>query len=298
VTTFLQATVAGLSLASIYMLLALGFVIIYKSMQVLSFAHPAIMLAGAYLVSWLAVDKELGFWVALGGGIIAAAVIGWLSERITVRPMIGKPLFAIAILTIGLDIAIRTPINNLIGVNIRSVDDPWGFNTWNIGGVIVQHRGAAMVVTAAIVGTLLFLFFRYSRIGLAMRATAIDQEVALAQGINVGRIFSLAWILGGAMAALAGTFAATDLSGLSQSTFLVALKALPAIVVGGLDSIAGAVVGAVIIGLAEAYTATYQTEYLNFLGGNFSQVVPYVVLVIVLLVRPYGLFGTEEIERV
>lgn len=212
--------------------------------------------------------------------------------------MIGKPLFAIAILTIGLDIAIRTPVNNLIGVNIRSVGDPWGFGTWRVGDVIIQHRSVAMVVTAFIVGSLLFAFFRYSRIGLAMRATAIDQEVALAQGISVGRIFSLAWIMAGGMAALAGTFASSDLSGLTQSSYIVALKALPAIVIGGLDSISGAVVGALIIGLAEAYTATYQSQYLGFLGGNFSQVVPYLVLLIVLLIKPYGLFGTEEVERV
>jgi branched-chain amino acid transport system permease protein len=298
VTTFLQATVAGLSLASIYMLLALGFVIIYKSMQVLSFAHPAIMLFAAYMVSWMAIDKQLNFWLALALGVVAAGVMGWLAERIAVRPMIGKPLFAIAILTIGLDIAIRTPVNNLIGVNIRSVGDPWGFSTWQLGDVVIQHRSIAMVVTAFIVGSLLFAFFRFSRVGLAMRATAIDQEVALAQGISVGRIFSLAWIMAGGMAALAGTFASSDLSGLTQSTYIVALKALPAIVVGGLDSIGGAVVGALIIGLAEAYTATYQSQHLGFLGGNFSQVVPYLVLLIVLLIKPYGLFGTEEVERV
>ncbi len=297
-TTFLQATVAGLSLASIYMLLALGFVIIYKSMQVLSFAHPAIMLFAAYMVSWMAIDKQLNFWLALALGVVAAGVMGWLAERVAVRPMIGKPLFAIAILTIGLDIAIRTPVNNLIGVNIRSVGDPWGFGTLQLGDVVIQHRSIAMVVTAFIVGSLLFAFFRFSRVGLAMRATAIDQEVALAQGISVGRIFSLAWIMAGGMAALAGTFASSDLSGLTQSTYIVALKALPAIVVGGLDSIGGAVVGALIIGLAEAYTATYQSQYLGFLGGNFSQVVPYLVLLIVLLIKPYGLFGTEEVERV
>ena len=297
-TTFLQATVAGLSLASIYMLLALGFVIIYKSMQVLSFAHPAIMLFAAYMVSWMAIDKQLNFWLALGLGVAAAGVMGWLAERVAVRPMIGKPLFAIAILTIGLDIAIRTPVNNLIGVNIRSVGDPWGFGTWQLGDVVIQHRSIAMVVTAFIVGSLLFAFFRFSRVGLAMRATAIDQEVALAQGISVGRIFSLAWIMAGGMAALAGTFASSDLSGLTQSTNIVALKALPAIVVGGLDSIGGAVAGALIIGLAEAYTATYQSQHLSFLGGNFSQVVPYLVLLIVLLIKPYGLFGTEEVERV
>lgn len=155
-----------------------------------------------------------------------------------------------------------------------------------------------MIIATAIIVTLLGLFFRYTRTGLAMRATAFDQETALVQGISVGRIFALAWLLGGALAGLAGMFSATGLAGLSQSNFLLALKALPAVVVGGLDSVSGAVVGAVIIGLAEAYTASYQGEYLPFLGSNFSQVVPYLVMVIVLLVRPYGLFGTKEVVRV
>lgn len=134
--------------------------------------------------------------------------------------------------------------------------------------------------------------------GLAMRASAVDQEVAQAQGVDVGRVFSIAWILGGFLAAVAGVMGATSFTGLTQSNFIVALKALPAIVVGGLDSIVGAIVGALIIGLVEAFTSTYQAQYAPWLGGNFSQVVPYVVMVVVLLVRPYGLFGTKEVERV
>ena len=155
-----------------------------------------------------------------------------------------------------------------------------------------------MIVTAVAITALLMLFFRYTRVGLAMRATAIDQEVALAQGIDVRRIFALAWVMAGAMAAVAGMFAASDLAGLSQSSYIVGIKALPAIVVGGLDSINGAIAGALVIGLAEAYTATYQSGAAPWLGSNFSQVVPYVVLLAVLLVRPYGLFGSAEVERV
>lgn len=297
-TTFIQATIAGLSLASIYALLALGFVIIYKAMQVVSFAHPAVMLFGAYMVSWFAVDKELGFITGVILGAVAAGLLGWLSERIAISPMIGKPLFSIAILTIGLDIVIRTPINNLIGLDIRTVGAPWGFNSWTVGGAILPHRSVAMIVTAVAITALLMLFFRYTRVGLAMRATAIDQEVALAQGIDVRRIFALAWVMAGAMAAVAGMFAASDLAGLTQSSYIVGIKALPAIVVGGLDSIKGAIAGALVIGLAEAYTATYQSGAAPWLGSNFSQVVPYVVLLAVLLVRPYGLFGSAEVERV
>ncbi len=297
-TVFLQATVAGLSLAAIYVLVALGFVIIYKSTRVLSFAQPALLITGAFAISYLAVDRGLGFWPAVAIGVVFTALFAGLVERVSLRPLVGKPVFAAAIATIGLDIAIQVVVSDLLGVNIRGVGDPWGMAASTWGGVIVPHRTIAMVVAAAVVVGALAVFYRRSRMGLAMRATAIDQEVALAQGIDVGRVFSTAWMLGGAMAALAGMFSATGLAGLSQANAVSALKALPAAVVGGLDSIPGAVVGSLIIGLAEAYTAVYQPQYAPWLGANFAQVVPYVVMLIVLLVRPYGLFGTKEVERV
>jgi branched-chain amino acid transport system permease protein len=297
-TQFLQATVAGLSLASIYALLALGFVIIFKSTQVLSFAHPALMIFGAYFVSYFAVTLGLDFWLALVIGIALTALLGAAIERFTLRPLVGKPLFSLAILTIGLDIAIRVVVNDLIGVNLRGVGDPWGFAAIRWGGVVIEQRVAAMFITAFVVAVGFLAFFKFTRVGLAMRATAADQEVAMAQGISVHRIFALAWILGGALAAIAGMFTASGAAGLSQNNWIVALKALPAIVVGGLDSVHGAVVGALIIGLAEGYSATYQAQYLPWLGTNFSQVVPYLVMLIVLLIKPYGLFGTEEVERV
>ncbi|MBT8214481.1 MAG: branched-chain amino acid ABC transporter permease [Acidimicrobiia bacterium] len=308
-TRFLQATVEGLSLAAIYALLALGFVIIYKSTQVLNFAQPALLIFGAYMASYLSITWGWGFWIGVLVAIALTAGLGAGLERVAMRPMVGKPVFAAAILTLGLDIGIRVFVNDLIGVNVRAIGDPpeggfgapglpWPQLPWNWGGVIIQPRSVVMVITTGVLVMALLYFFRRSRFGLAMRATAIDQEVALAQGINVGGVFSMAWILGGAMAAVAGVFGATAFAGLSASNAIAALKALPAVVVGGLDSINGAVVGALIIGLAEAYTATYQAQYAPWLGSNFSQVVPYVVMLLVLLVRPYGLFGTEEVERV
>lgn len=306
---FFQSIVEGLSLAAIYALLALGFVIIYKSTQVLSFAQPALLIFGAYMASYISVTLAWGFWVGVGLAILFTASLGAATEKVALRPMLGKPVFAAAILTIGLDIAIRVVVNDLIGANVRGVGTPvtegfgapgvpWGSTPINWGGVIVQPRVVALVLTTGVIVAGLIVFFSKSRMGLAMRATAIDQEVAQAQGVNVGRVFSVAWILGGGLAAVAGVFGATAFAGLTQANFLVALKALPAIVVGGLDSIKGAIVGALIIGLAEAITSTYQAQYASFLGGNFSQVVPYVVMLMVLLVRPYGLFGTREVERV
>ncbi len=296
-TLWLQSTVEGLSLAAIYVLLALGFVIIYKATRVFSFAQPALMLAGAYLVSELSA-RGLPFWPAVAAAVVATALIAGGIERLAVRPLLGKPIFAIAILTLGVDIALRVVVTALMGPAVRSMGDPWGFATWTPGGVVIQQRSAAMVVAAALVVTSVFLFLLGTRLGLAMRATALDQETAMAQGVRVGRIFALAWMMAGAMASLAGMFAGAGLGGLTPATSAVAFKALPVVVVGGLDSIRGAVAGALVVGLAEAWTATYQPQLLPLLGSNFSQVVPFVVMVVVLLVKPYGIFGTAEVERV
>lgn len=305
-TQFLQAGFEGIAVAAVYALLALGFVIIYKSTRVLSFAQPALLLFGGYFVSyfattsrqrWLGIQLPLPFWVALTTGVAFTVLLGLGIERLALRPMVGRPVFAVAILTIGLDVAIRTVVDDLIGIDIRAMGDPWGARQLEVGGVVMRHSQLAAVVTAGLVVVGVFMFFR-TRTGLALRATSIDQEVALAQGVPVARMFALAWAMAGGMAALAGTFVGTGFAGLSQSSALVALKALPAVVVGGLDSVPGALIGALTIGTAETYTATYQSTYAAFLGSNFSQVVPYAVMFLVLLIRPYGLLGTREVERV
>jgi branched-chain amino acid transport system permease protein len=143
----------------------------------------------------------------------------------------------------------------------------------------------------------LFAFFKYSRLGLAMRAASFDQETALAQGVSVGTVFALSWAMAGGLAAIAGTFVATG-AGVDDNLWIIGLKALPAIILGGLDSLGGAVVGGLVVGLVESLVATYQADLAPWLGQNFAVVSPYVVMLLVLLVRPYGLFGTREVERV
>ncbi|MFD2350579.1 branched-chain amino acid ABC transporter permease [Nonomuraea ferruginea] len=172
-----------------------------------------------------------------------------------------------------------------------------GFDLVSLGPLVVQQRWLAMMTAAAVLVTLLFAFFRYSRYGLAMRAAAYDQETALAQGVSVGAVFALSWALAGFLAAVAGMFVGTG-QGIEQTTWIVALKALPAIIVGGLDSLGGAVAGGLVIGVVESLFQSYQGAYLPWLGQNFAVVSPYVVMLVVLLVRPYGLFGTREVERV
>ncbi|HZI96957.1 MAG TPA: branched-chain amino acid ABC transporter permease [Actinomycetales bacterium] len=291
----LQSLSRGVGSGCAYALLALGFVVIYRSTKVISFAQPALMVAGAVLVSYLV--GSVDFFLAVPLAVLAIAGLGLVIERVALRPMVGKPVFIIAIITLGLDIVIRVVVNAFIGLRVRQVGDPWGLKTIDVGGVLIQQRHLAAVVTTAVIVAGLFLFFRYSRIGLAMRAASIDQEAAQAQGISVGAVFALSWAIAGGLAAVAGTFVASG-GGIDQSTWIIALKALPAIILGGLDSVGGAVVGGIVVGLAEALFGSYQNDYAPWLGTNFSLVSAYVLMLLVLLVRPYGLWGTREVERV
>ena len=295
---FLTSTVRGLGQGALYSLLGLGFVIVYKGTRVVNFAQPSLMIFGAYWVSYFGVSLRLPFWVALLAAVVVTALIAAAIERVAVRPMVGEPVFSAAMVTIGVFIVAQVVVGDLIGLELRQVGDPWGLRRSELGGVVVFHTDVAKLAITATVVALLTLFYRFSWIGLGMRATSFDQEAAMAQGVPVGRMFGASWAISGALAAIAGMLVATGGAGFSPSTTFIALKALPAIILGGLDSIPGAIVGGLVIGLAEGYTKTYQPELFPWMGANFDQVVPYIVMLIVLLVRPYGLFGTREIERV
>jgi branched-chain amino acid transport system permease protein len=295
VNQLLSAIAAGIGTGSIYALLALGFVIIYKSMHVISFAQPAFMMSGAILASYLA--PEIGFTLAVICSTLAIAVVALAVERVAIRPMVGKAVFVIAIITIGVDVVVRVVAGAFVGVDPRSVGDPWGLDTTEIGGISVDNRHIAAFVAAGLIVTALFAFFRWTPIGLAMRAAALDQEAAMAQGVNVGTVFAVSWGLAGGLAAVAGVFAAAGTS-LDQNLWIFALAALPVIILGGLDSLAGAVVGGLMIGIAQQVVASYHRDWFPSLDTNLSSITPYLVMMLVLLVRPYGLFGTKEVERV
>ena len=304
-----QAFVTGLSLGSIYALLALGFVIIFKATQVLNFAHGALATLGAFLVAVFATTWEVpGRWMpglpdwvswiaAAILALIAAGLIGMMLERVFIRPMIGEELFAVAMVTLGLDIVLRTILNDFIGVNARALGDPWGTGIFDFGFVRIAYTEVLQVVVTITLMTAMALFFR-TRTGVAMRATAFDQEAASAQGIGTGRIFALSWGIGAVFAGVAGVFLSIHPrgpAGVTQQTAFFAFAAFPAIVLGGLDSIVGAVLGGFIVGLVQAFAALLPWD---FLGSGFGGAVPYIVMLLVLFVRPYGLFGTEEIRRV
>lgn len=294
-TEFLTAVSAGTGNGAVYTLLALGFVIIYKSMQVISFAQPAFMMAGAILVSYL--SPKVGFVGAVILGTISIALVALVVERVAVRPMVGKATFVIAIITIGIDIVIRVVSGAFIGFDPLILGDPWGLDAFSVGGVNIQHRHLAAVLAAAVIVGLLLAFFRFTPLGLAMRAAALDQEAAMAQGVNVGTVFAVSWALAGGLAAVAGVFASAG-NPITNNLWIVALAALPVIILGGLDSFGGAIVGGLAIGITESVVASYHSEWFPFLDKNIGDLVPFLLMFLVLLVRPYGLFGTKEVERV
>jgi branched-chain amino acid transport system permease protein len=296
---FLQLVFAGIALGCIYALIGLGFSIIFKASEVINFAQGELLLVGAYLVSEGVYRWHLPFALALVLGLAVTILIGLAFERFILRLMIGRPVFSILMITIGLDTILLTAVIVSFGSQNIPAASPFGVTSgFNLAGV---HFGSNDLWTIAVTVLLcagLFYFFRFTRYGLAMRATALDQEAALAVGINIRRIYALAWGMAAAVATLGGVLLAISSLTIDPSLGAVALLAFPAIILGGIDSISGAVVGGIIIGLAFDLTAGYESNIANIVGAGFHDIVPYLLMILVLLIRPYGLFGSRKVERI
>ena len=288
----------GLGLGGLYAVLGVSFVIVYRATGVINFATPALMILGAFFTGSFGNAIGLPFWLSVLLGMAVMAIIGMIIERVALRPMVGRPAFSAATVTVGVFIILLILAGRLLGSELLTVNDPFGLNTISVAGATVFTIDIARLIIALVAIGIVGLFLTRSRTGLAMRATAFDQETSLAQGINVGRMFGLSWGIAAAMAALAGALLTAGSSGVETTIALVALKALPVIILGGLDSIKGSVIAGLIIGIAESLTRTYQPMYAPWLGANFDVIVPYLIMIIVLMVRPYGLFGTKEVVRV
>jgi branched-chain amino acid transport system permease protein len=295
---FLTVLARGLAQGSVYALLAAGFVVIYRATDVVNFAQPALMVLGAYFTAYFGRGLGLPFVVAVVLAMVAVAAIAALSERIALRPMVGEPPFAAAMVTVGLFIVLTVLGARLIGANVLSIGDPWGLEIADFGLFRMRVADGWRIGLTALAFVAVGLFLVKSRIGLAMRATSLDQEVALAQGVNVGRMFGMSWALAGMLAGLAGMLVGAGGTGVENTTAFVALKALPVIILGGLDSMKGAYLAGLIIGVAEAFVRANAATLVPYVGSNFDVVVPYLMMVLVLMIRPYGLFGTPEVQRV
>ncbi|MGQ0837045.1 branched-chain amino acid ABC transporter permease [Actinokineospora sp.] len=290
--TFLQLVVNGLGKGAVFALLALGFVIIFKATEVVNFAHGSMVLFGGYIV--VVTRDALGWAGAALVGIVSAGVLALAMERLLLSRSRLADANSLALLTIGLDVIITEEVVRRLGVTLPFLGETWDAQPIQVGAITLFRTHLVALGVSTVLITAFFLAFRYSNWGVAMRAQAENREAAALMGIRSSRVTATAWLVAGALAGVAVLFIATqDFSGagLSRGTHSIALAAFPAAILGGLDSTAGAVVGGLVVGLAEALSA----EYISF---DFSKSAVFLVMLVVLVVRPSGLFGTRESTRV
>lgn len=295
-TYFVQLLITGISIGSIYALAALGFVLIYKSSRVINFAQGELIAIGAFMIYALTVWLHIPIWISLAIAILISYFVGLAIERTFLRPMIGQPIISVIMVTIGLanllsGLVFFTPFGTLPARYPDFLPDPIRF-----AGLIIKWEQIVGILITTIFIIVLMWFFTKSTLGISMRAVADDQMASLSVGVSVKRVFALAWAAA-AMSAAAAGFVVGSLFGLEfGSLTAIGLRVFPVVVLGGLDSIAGAVIGGIIIGVLEQLATGYLDGIVP--GGGTGDVFPFVILIIILLIKPYGLFGTVEIERV
>lgn len=295
-------------------LIALGIVLVYKSSEIFNFAHGQMVLIGAMSTWWFTSELGLPLWLAVICALGVSVLLGVLIERLALRPMTGQPLLSIILMTLALSQILQGLTILIFGTTQRNfpvvfdTTNPYrftlpffSFNDNPITVVLRQNLVWSFVIAMLCV-VVLWLFFQYTSTGLAMRATAENHETAQSVGIRINRIFAISWAIAGIMATVSGFLIATA-SGLDLSLSVVALAAFPAVLLGGLESIPGAVLGGLIIGLAQSLVSLPNNSF--FLGAevaqairNSDEIIPYLILLLVLLVRPDGLFGQKRIERI
>lgn len=293
-TSFFQTLWAGISQGALYSLVALGFTVIYRSSRVINFAHGELLALGALLTASLTAGG-MAFVPAFLIGIVVTGGVGMLFQTVVLRFALGRPDFTIVMLTLGFASLLQVLLPDVYGNTPRDNGDPWGSASFHLGGVSITQVSVWSVITTLLVLAAFFAFNRYSRYGLAMRAAALDPEAALAVGIPLRRVYAVAWAMAGGLACTAGVFLGGFPSSVDPNNIgNFALLAFPAIILGGLDSVGGAVVGGFVIGLVQQFVQSYPP---HALGADFYEIAPYIVMVIVLLIRPYGLFGSKPAER-
>lgn len=299
-----QFAATGLLAGGPIALMALGLVLIFKSSYIFNFAQGQMMLMGTLITWWLAVQVGLPLGAAIVLALLFSALLGLLIERLALRPLTGQPLLTIILMTLALGQTLQGLALLLFGgaqrnfpqifaaANPYRIVTPFVFNERNITIILKQNLVWSFVVAILLV-VVIALLYQFTRTGLAMRATSEDHELAQGVGLRVNRIFGLSWALAGVVATTGGILLATA-SGLDLSLSIVVLAAFPAVLLGGLDSIPGVIVGGLLIGLSQGVVSASSAQIVR----NSAEIMPYVVLLLVLLVRPEGLFGSKRVERI
>src|ERR1700687_3981771 len=283
----------GIMIGLMYALIALGFVLIYKATDAINFAQGEFVMFAGFIAAGAADIAGFSFWVSASLAIGGMIALGFGLERVVLRPLIGRPVIAVVMATIGLAAVLRGTATMAFGAGTRAVAVRSGAEPFQLGPVMLPPvqlvgAGVSLVFLAAFTW-----FFLKSRTGIAMRAVADSQQVSMAMGINVRRYFALAWAMAGVVSALGGVVWGTML-GVDNQLALVGLQGFPVVILGGLDSIMGAVVGGLIVGIVENFAAGYLDPYV---GGGTKDFAPYVLMILVLMIRPEGMFGRRGIER-
>ena len=284
----------GVMIGLMYALIALGFVLIYKATDAINFAQGEFVMFAAFIAAGVANAAGVSFWLCAALSIAGMVALGFGLERVVLRPLIGQPVIAVVMATIGLAAVLRGGAVLLFGAGTQAIVMPIGDTPIPLGPVTLPPIELVGAGVSIVFLALFTWFFLKSRIGIAMRAVADSQQVAMAMGINVRRYFALAWAMAGVVSALGGLVWGSML-GVDNQLALVGLKVFPVVILGGLDSIIGAVVGGLIVGLVENLAAGYLDP---FVGGGTKDFAPYVLMIAALMVRPEGLFGRRRIERV
>lgn len=293
-TFFLQLVVTGLVVGAVYAMVALGFVLIYKSSDVINFAQGELLLVGAYTCWTLVAVYHVPFLLAMAVSICVSLFLGIAIERMVLRSFINEPVISVIMVTLGLSSAMRGILQVIWSTDTKTFPEIFPSAPVIIGPIAVSRVYLYSLFISLAMLVIFSLFFKYSNMGIAMRATADDQQAALSMGISVKVIFAATWAIAAVVAGIGGILLG-NINGVNPSLSHIGLTVLPVAILGGLDSIPGAIIGGLFIGVLESLSGGYLDP---LLGGGVKEVAPFVVLVLILMIRPYGLFGQEIIERV
>jgi branched-chain amino acid transport system permease protein len=290
-----QLTLNGLIVGALYGVVAMSFVLIYKASQVVNFAQGEFLLVGAWACWWLLTHFQMPFVVGFLMTLVFMTVFGLVLQVVVLRPLIGEPVISVIMVTIGLSIFFQALMKWIFGVFAQPFPPIFATAKVNIAGLEVQSVYLlSLAISLVIMGGFAW-FFTVSKHGLAMRATAFDQQVAQSLGISVRQVFAMSWAISAVVSAVAGVVVGV-VNGVSSALSFYGIKVFPAVILGGLDSVVGAVLGGLIVGVLENVAHFVDSEFLNW--GNMFQIAPFYVLIVILMIKPYGLFGTKNIERV
>jgi len=286
----LQLFISGISQGCVYGLIALGFVLIYKATEMVNFAQGDIMMLGAYVAITFINIWDWPFYWAFPATVLVMAAVGVVLERVLLRPMIGEPHFAVLMLTIGLGFVLRAAAGAIWGNEPRALQTPYVGEVLRLGEAVIGYENLAIIIGTTVLCFLMWVFFRFTRVGIAMQAASQNQLAAFYVGIPVKRMYSLVWALSAAIAAVAGILTA-PVSLVDPLIGFVGIKAFAAAIVGGFGSMPGAIIGGLLIGVVEQFAGLY-------LPPGFADMSAYVLLLVMLVIRPQGLFATMQKKKV